>query len=94
MAFKFVPLHLLIVSLGMRSAGTVTIRGFGGGSSTEEAPGASFAPRHIAIFGAADYSQRLFVNGYHSKVEFSFSRTHGHHARNKCGQVPQGHRWG
>jgi hypothetical protein len=56
MAFKFVPLHLLIVSLGMRSAGTVTIRGIGGGSSTEEAPGASFAPRRMAIFGAADYS--------------------------------------
>jgi hypothetical protein len=50
-------------------------------SSTEAAPSASLAPQHRDIWGR---------NDYHSKVEFSLSRTHGHHAKNIRGQVPRG----
>lgn len=74
----------LIVSLGMqepwRAERVMT-------SSTEAAPTISSTRAHRDT-GGDDYSYRLFVDGYHSKVEFSFSRTLGHHGRNIRGQVP------
>src|SRR5262249_1079750 len=44
--------------------------------------------RELHVRGeAADYSERLFVNDYHSKDEFSFSRMLAHHARSARGQA-------
>src|SRR4051794_38082118 len=58
-------------------------------SSTEAAAYLFVCPRASRYWGG-DYSRRLFVNDYHSKVELSLSKTHCHHTRNIRGQVPRG----